>query len=524
MLNEVISKKNIYIYGLSTETERVLAEWNGKYNVIGLLDGFKTSGTQYGYPIVDINDVVQEENVIIIVVARPGSCKAIAKRIGDLCRENNVDLLDIRGKDLLADTRVVYDFTAAQGYTRQDLLSAIENVKVVSFDLFDTLAIRNISSFESVLKLVDARFREQGVNIPDFVTKRLKAEKMLSFNNAPRLVEIYSKVLKDSDGVSFSANELASIEFEVDKNLIEARRDVVDLLNNLVKQNKQVYITSDSYYAKEQISQILKRIDVASVTDVLVSCEYGTSKTGTLFEKLKDVSGEVDILHVGDDIVADIESAKRHGINAFQIYSAAELLELVGGLKLSENEHSLSDQIKVGMFVANLFNSPFQFEDDEKRIHAEDAKDVGYLFCAPMIMDFTFEEYLDSCKDGLPDLLFCPGGSRGADNLAACKKLLAHLEEAWDKGKFVSAICASPAVVLGKTKILDGKKWTCYPQMQDNAKAEYLNAYCDKVFVSDGNLITSRGAGAAEEFAMELVRLLAGPESAEKIRKGTLQR
>lgn len=394
MLNEVVSKKNIYIYGLSTETERVLAEWNGKYNVIGLLDGFKTSGTQFGYPIVDINDVVQEENVIIIVVARPGSCKAIAKRIGDLCRENNVDLFDIRGKDLLADTRVVYDFTAAQGYTRRDLLSAIENVKVVSFDLFDTLAIRNISSFESVLKLVDARFREQGVNIPDFVTKRLKAEKMLSFNNAPRLVEIYSKVLKDSDGVSFSANELASIEFEVDKNLIEARRDVVDLLNNLVKQNKQVYITSDSYYAKEQISQILKRIDVASVTDVLVSCEYGTSKTGTLFEKLKDVSGEVDILHVGDDIVADIESAKRHGINAFQIYSAAELLELVGGLKLSENEHSLSDQIKVGMFVANMFNSPFQFEDDEKRIHAEDAKDVGYLFCAPMIMDFTkwFEE------------------------------------------------------------------------------------------------------------------------------------
>ena len=142
----------------------------------------------------------------------------------------------------------------------------------------------------------------------------------------------------------------------------------------------------------------------------------------------------------------------------------------------------------------------------------------------PMIMDLTFEEYLDSCKDGLPDLLFCPGGSRGADNLAACGELLAHLEKAWDDGKFVSAICASPAVVLGKTKILNGKNWTCYPQMQDNAKAEYLKGYSDKVFVTDGNLITSRGAGAAEEFAMELVRLLTGPESAEKIRKGTLQR
>lgn len=395
MLSEtIIKKKEIVLYGLSTETERVLNEWNGKYNVIGLLDGFKTSGEQFGYPIVDINDVVKQGDVIIIVVARPGSCKAIAKRIGGLCRENNVELFDIRGKDLLADTRVVYDFSAVQGYTRHNLLSAIEAVKAVSFDLFDTLAIRNISPFEGVLKLVDARLREKGVNISDFVNKRLKAEKMLSFNNAPRLVEIYFEVLKDSDEVDFTADELASIEFEVDKNLIEARRKVVDLLNNLVKQNMQVYITSDSYYTKEQISQILDKIGVSPVTDVLVSCEHGTSKTGNLFECLKDVSGESDVLHVGDDIVADIESAKRHGVNTFQIYSASELSELVGGLKLSENEDSLSDQIKVGMFIANLFNSPFQFEDAEKRIHVEDAKDVGYLFCAPMIMDFTkwFEE------------------------------------------------------------------------------------------------------------------------------------
>ena len=394
MLSEIIKKNKIVLYGLSSETERVINEWNGKINVIGLLDGFMSSGDQFGYPILDINDVVKLENIIIIVVARPGSCRSIAKRIGDLCRENNVELFDIRGKDLLADTRVVYDFTAAQGYTRQDLLSAIENAKVVSFDLFDTLAIRNISSFEGVLKLVDARFREKGINIPNFVNKRLKTEKELSFDNAPKLGEIYSEVLKDVGEFSFSADELAGIEFEVDKNLIEERRDVVDLLNELVKKNKLIYITSDSYYTKEQISQILERIGVASVTDVLISCEYGTSKTGNLFEELKAVSGEADILHVGDDIVADIESAERHGINTFQIYSAAELLELVGGLKLSETENSLSDQIKVGMFVANLFNSPFQFEDDEKRIHAEDAKDVGYLFCAPMIMDFTkwFEE------------------------------------------------------------------------------------------------------------------------------------
>lgn len=402
-----ISDKNVFIYGLSTETERVLNEWNGKYNVIGLLDGFKISGTQFGYPIFDINDVVKQENVIIVVIARPGSCRAIVKRIGELCRENGVELFDIRGKDLLADTRVVYDFRDVNGYTKQELLRAINDVEVISFDLFDTLVVRNVSSFECVLRLVEAKLKENGVCIQDFVNKRLMAEKALSLNNAPRLIDIYRELLKYADGVNVLVDYIVSVEFEVDCSLVEARRDVVDLFNELIRQNKRVYITSDSYYTKEQISKILNIIGVTSVTDVLVSCEYNTSKTGDLFECLKTVSGESNILHVGDDIVADIEAAIRHGIRAFQIYSASELLELVGGLRLSENESSLSDQIKVGMFAANLFNSPFQFEDEGKRIYVKDAKDVGYLFCAPMIMDFTkwFEE--ESRKDGGSNRWLC---------------------------------------------------------------------------------------------------------------------
>ena len=91
------------------------------------------------------------------------------------------------------------------------------------------------------------------------------------------------------------------------------------------------------------------------------------------------------------------------------------------------------------------------------------------------------------------------------------------LEKAWDAGRLVAAICAAPAVVLGKTKIPAGKKWTCYPDMEGESKPEYLSGYSNKVFVTDGNLVTSRGPGAAEEFSMELVRLLAGEEVYRKV-------
>lgn len=142
----------------------------------------------------------------------------------------------------------------------------------------------------------------------------------------------------------------------------------------------------------------------------------------------------------------------------------------------------------------------------------------------PMIMDMSLEAFLAEYGENLPDCVCCPGGGLGAQNLSQNQGLLAYLEKCNKAGKLVSAICASPAVVLGKTDILEGKKWTCYPDMQDNAKPEYLSGYSNQVFITDGNLVTSRGPGASEQFAMELVRILAGQAVHDKIHAGAQQR
>ena len=142
----------------------------------------------------------------------------------------------------------------------------------------------------------------------------------------------------------------------------------------------------------------------------------------------------------------------------------------------------------------------------------------------PMIMDMTLTDFLAEYNENLPDCVCCPGGGLGAENLSKNSELLTFLEKCNKAGKLVSAICASPAVVLGKTDILKGKKWTCYPDMQDNAKSEYLDGYSNQVFITDGNLVTSRGPGASEQFAMELVRILAGQAVHDKIHAGAQQR
>ena len=406
-LHDIIGNKKIVIYGLGTETERTLLEWDGKYNVIGLLDGFKTEGEQFGYPILDIKDIVKQDNVIVIVVARPGSCKAIAKRIGDICRANNVALYDIRGKDLLQDTRVVYDFKSVNGYKKTELLEQIKQADIVSFDLFDTLIVRNVLSSADVIELLEARLEEKGISIPGFVDKRIGAEKKLSNGKAPKLVNIYEDVLSDNHKETVTANQLAELEYQTDISLLQSRKEMVDLIYIVKRMGKQIYITSESYYSQSQIEQILNSCGIGGIDKLFVSCEYDVGKISGLYERVIDFAESRNILHIGDDVVADVEAAKRSGIKAFQIYSSSELLDSVGGLNLTEDIQDISDKIRIGMFLASLFNSPFQFEDDEKKIHVDDAADVGYLFCAPMVLDFAYWFGRQVKKLNLSNILFC---------------------------------------------------------------------------------------------------------------------
>ena len=102
--------KDIALYGLGTETERFINEYGGRVSMVGLLDGFRTDGEIYGYPIMPIAEAPAKGVRLIIVVARPGSCKAIVKRIGGFCSDNCIALFDVRGRDLLIANNITYDF------------------------------------------------------------------------------------------------------------------------------------------------------------------------------------------------------------------------------------------------------------------------------------------------------------------------------------------------------------------------------------------------------------------------------
>lgn len=113
------------------------------------------------------------------------------------------------------------------------------------------------------------------------------------------------------------------------------------------------------------------------------------------------------------------------------------------------------------------------------------------------------------------DMIVLPGGMPGAAGLDSSDVVDKFISAAVKQEKLIGAICAAP-FILGKRNILLGKKAVCYPGFENELKGCEIQS---DLVVTDGNIITAKGPGAAVDFGLELVRHLRGAECSNKIRE-----
>ena len=115
-------------------------------------------------------------------------------------------------------------------------------------------------------------------------------------------------------------------------------------------------------------------------------------------------------------------------------------------------------------------------------------------------------------------LLVLPGGMPGTLNLGKHKGLTELLKTHDSEGKQIAAICAAPSI-LGDLSILEGRCATSYPGFEGRLKGAVLST--DPVVVSE-NIITSRGAGTAIDFALSLIAQIKGEDKANEVKKSII--
>ena len=118
------------------------------------------------------------------------------------------------------------------------------------------------------------------------------------------------------------------------------------------------------------------------------------------------------------------------------------------------------------------------------------------------------------------ELIVLPGGMPGAERLRDNPTLALKLRQQRNHQRWIGAICASPAVILGPLGLLDGvTRATCYPAFRNHLQLDEVISDQPVVIDEGTQLVTSQGPGTAIAFSLVLIELLAGAASAAKVRQ-----
>lgn len=135
-------------------------------------------------------------------------------------------------------------------------------------------------------------------------------------------------------------------------------------------------------------------------------------------------------------------------------------------------------------------------------------------------VEVVMDEVITEVDFDSAEVIVLPGGMPGTLNLEANELLMSKVDEFYNNGKKIAAICAAPSI-FGHKGILKGRSACSYPSFESHL--EGANVSKNTVEVSD-NVITSRGMGTAIDFGLKLVEVLCGVDKAEELAKSIVYR
>lgn len=197
----------------------------------------------------------------------------------------------------------------------------IDEARLISFDIFDTLLFRKTNDPETIFDLIGKHF-----NIHGFRKLRMDEQ-----NEASRRVyesckyphanidEIY-EVLTEHKEIPVDWREVKKYEIQLEKDALVANREMLEIFQYAKNQGKRVVATSDMYLFADTLLEILSENGFNGFDYVYCSADEHKAKFNKeLFELVAEREKVLyeQILHIGDKERDDGEFPKSYGIKTF---------------------------------------------------------------------------------------------------------------------------------------------------------------------------------------------------------------
>lgn len=201
----------------------------------------------------------------------------------------------------------------------------IDSGDLISFDIFDTLLVRNTANPTDVFKIAHEFFNQESSYFitDDFMTSRISAEKnarMSSKNVDVTLDEIYEEIKKECGYGDQLIDELKKYELKAEESLLTKDMSVAGIYEYALSQEKKIAIVSDMYLPRAFIEKVLRKNGINYWDELIISCEDNVGKyCGSAFAMLISRHPDALITHVGDNEWSDIAWSTAFGMQNIHI-------------------------------------------------------------------------------------------------------------------------------------------------------------------------------------------------------------
>lgn len=275
----------------------------------------------------------------------------------------------------------------------EEIKKAILNpqVKVVSFDIFDTLLLRPFLYPTDLFIMLDQYVNSLICTIDGIGFQKLRILAEISARQKlcerkeiqdVTLEQIYNELAQQCSLLIPYLDNIKNKEISLELQYCYQRRSGKELYDLARYTGKRVIYTSDMYLPSAVIKQLLEKNGYSS-RDIFVSNEVGKTKsTGDLYQYVVEKLGShpSEVVHIGDNKETDVINAITRGLQAFHLPRTEELF------------NNWNQEIYTGRYFSNMFESRCGI------VQNYDAKELFGIrcmiaVCANKMYDYPFVIY-----------------------------------------------------------------------------------------------------------------------------------
>ncbi len=330
----------------------------------------------------------------------------VAKRSGF----NSIVLQDLRSNSW---SRWHFEQYLSRKQENIHAMLADPTLRVVVFDIFDTLLIRPLLNPENIKNIVARRAGGEAGKL--YLELRATAETKAR-QKAGRdigldfIFEEFSLLSGLSPAI---VKQLRNLEETIELEIVAPRPEAIDLLQLTLSLGKHVILASDMYLPKSTIEKMLKRHGISGWHAFYLSSDNGLRKdTGDFYRQLllQECLSSKEVMVIGDNEHSDVQIPGDIGIRLLHLMRPVELARAIPRLgpiiERSLYCDDLNRQLTLGTLVQGNLHPLFFPHFDPADLVPATPWAIGFTIAGPVVLAFVQWLVAKATADGIQRLYF----------------------------------------------------------------------------------------------------------------------